>query len=256
MALGASSSAASRTPPCPSRPGRTGVPSMRWWSRNGCCVGSRWSSTTSPSWTLDRRTAPTITPSVRPSRGQTTRRVVLRGHQPELAGDDHLTGVGTAGQLAPDPGDARLRRQHLHPGHLHDLGDRATGGHADAAPGGPVQGQAAGLRPGAPEAWTMRLAEQVVGRGVVGLAVVAEPTGHRAEDDRRARTLRVRSRPGSTLNQPSAFTSKTRSNSRGSLSGRLRLISTPAACRSRSIRSADIVHRGATARRSVRSTLW
>jgi hypothetical protein len=114
-----------------------------------------------------------------------TGRVRLGGHHPERAGDDDLAGMIARRQLASDPGHPRLGRQHLHAGHLHDLRDGAACRHADAAPGGPVECQPAGV--GHRAAQVRRdLAQQIVGGGVVGLAAVAESTGDRREHDRGA----------------------------------------------------------------------
>ena len=79
-----------------------------------------------------------------------------------------------------------------------------------------------------------QLAEQVVRGRVVRLAVVAETPCDRAESDRRPD-----GQPRlafSRLKKPPAFTSKTRSNCSGCLSGSVLSISSPAACTSRSIR--------------------
>ncbi len=96
-------------------------------------------------------------------------------------------------------------------------GHRAAGGHADPAPGRPVDRDAARARP-RPDQARRQLAEQVIRRRVVALAVVPEPARHRAEGHGRADGQVARPR-AIRLNQPSAFTSKTRSNWAGSLFG-------------------------------------
>ena len=111
-----------------------------------------------------------------------TGRVELGGHHAQRAGHDDLARGHAAGELTADPRDAGLRGQHLDACGLHDLRDRPTGGHPDAAPGGPVQRDRVGIGTGAAHA-AGDLAQQVVGRCVVGLPGVAEPTGHGAEPD-------------------------------------------------------------------------
>ena len=96
-------------------------------------------------------------------------------------------------------------------------GIEPAAGHADLRPAGPVEHEAA--RAGAaPDEVGDRPGEEVVGGGVVGLSAVAEAAGDRAEGRRWRRSASSPS-AGSRLNQPSALTSKTRSNSAGGLSG-------------------------------------
>ena len=186
---GASRRAVSANASIPITPGSTGVPSIRWSSRNGC-IGRVERG-------LDHDTvvhAHRGGADHRPGRGVVAEQhrrvdaaaiVVLGGHHPEDAGDDHLAVARARRQLASDPGDAGLGRQHLHAGHLHDLRDRTAGRHADAAPRRPVEREPTGGGPGPTEA-AHDLAEQVVRRRVVGLSLVAEPSGHRREHDRSA----------------------------------------------------------------------
>ena len=110
-----------------------------------------------------------------------TRRVE---HRPEGAGDDDLAPGAAGGDLPADDRDPDRRRQHVDAGQRHHLRDRAAAGHADARPGRPVDGDPTCLGPRRAER-RHALAEQVVGRAVVGLAAVAETAGDRAEHQRR-----------------------------------------------------------------------
>src|SRR5664280_1818086 len=101
----------------------------------------------------------------------------LLGEDPQLAGNEHLSQPAPAHQFPPYPWNTYLRRQHVDPRHLHHLRDRPPGGHADPAPGCPVNGDAARAGPGGAET-RGELAKKVIGRAVVRLTAVAEARRH------------------------------------------------------------------------------
>ena len=168
---------------------------MRWSSRKGWTAGSSVVRTTTPSSRL-ASTSPANgdRPRSKSDRVEPSRGVVARGQPAQCACGDDLAPEPMCGELAPDPGDAGLGREHLDSGHLHDLRDGAPGRHADPAPGRPVDREGARARAVTPEA-AGDLAQQVVGSAVVGLPGVAEPCGHGGEDDRRIDRQVSRSAP-------------------------------------------------------------
>ena len=93
-------------------------------------------------------------------------------------------------------------------------------------PGGPVDGDGARRGTCRAEAARRILHSRSLAACVVGLPAVAEAAGDRAERHG-GRRAAVAEWHASRLNQPSALTSKTRSNSAGSLSGSRRLFSRP-----------------------------
>ena len=108
--------------------------------------------------------------------------------------------------------------QHVDARHFHHLGDGAARGHADAAPRRPVDDDAARCRTGGAEA-RCDLAQQIVGRAVVRLSGDCR-SGPAIELNATVAPSGMSPMACSRLNQPSLLTSKTRSNSRASLSGR------------------------------------
>ena len=107
-----------------------------------------------------------------PGRGE------LLGQDTQLTRDQHLARPSPGGQLVAHPGDTDRCRQHVDAGGLHDCGNRSAGGHSDVAPRGPVDGDGEGVGMLRPVGET-RLAEQIVGSAVIGLAAIPEPSGDR-----------------------------------------------------------------------------
>ena len=180
--------------------------------------------------------------------------VVLGHEEAEAAGHDDLAARAGGGDLAPHDRNADLRRQHLDARHRHHLRDRAAARHPDAGPRRPVDGDPPRLRSCGAEA-RHGLAQQVVGRAVVGLATVPEASGDRAEDDRGRAPASPK--PCRRLNHPSLLTSKTRSYSCSVLSSSVWLISSPAVWRRTSTRASFARTSritASTASPSVRST--
>ena len=118
---------------------------------------------------------------------QTTGGVEFIHHDAKTLGDDDFTARCSGGQFAADQRNTGFRRQHVDAGQFHHLGNGAARSHADAAPSRPIDGDAAGGRPGGAEA-RGDLAQQVIGGAVVGLSSVAEAAGNGAE--RHCRTQR------------------------------------------------------------------
>ena len=111
--------------------------------------------------------------------------IPLIQHDAETLADDDFAARSASRQFAADQRNACLGRQHVDAGQFHHLGDGAAGGHADAAPCGPVDDDAACVGTSGAEA-RGDLAQQIVGGAVVGLSAIAEASGNRTERHRRA----------------------------------------------------------------------
>ena len=79
-----------------------------------------------------------------PARSRSTTSVTRRPRAPATTISPPVT---AGGDLLADDRNADRRRQHVDAGQRHHLRDRASAGHADVGPGGPVDGDAAGLGP-------------------------------------------------------------------------------------------------------------
>ena len=80
----------------------------------------------------------------------------------KAAGDDDLAAGGTRSQLTANRRHSHLGWQHLDARQLHHLGNRASGGHTDTAPCGPVDDDGTSVRVGRAHR-RRQLAQEVIG---------------------------------------------------------------------------------------------
>ena len=170
----------------PITPGSTGVPSIRWSARNGCRgvehgLDGEPGLHAHPHDGPDHRTG-AARHGLQPLGIEPAGRVELVEQDAEAIRDDDLAARPARGQLAPDDRDAGRRRQHVDAGRSIIVGIEPRD--AMPMPAHAVQSMAMRARRRARRAELRGpLAEQIVGRAVVGLAAVAEAAGDRAEGD-------------------------------------------------------------------------